>query len=144
MTPLTAYEGLCHCRAIGFRYFTSLAPESWTLRACQCTFCRTHAALATSDPGGLVDFFATDPSRLHRYRFGRKITDFLLCRNCGAYVGATMESADKSFGIVNARVLHSLVDRLPVPTPMRYDDEGASERTARRESRWTPLGVPTL
>jgi hypothetical protein len=91
-----------------------------------------------------LDFFATEPSQLHRYRFGKKITDFLLCRNCGAYIGATMESADKSFGIVNVRVLHSLVDRLPRPTPMKYDDEGSSERIARRESRWTPLGTPAL
>jgi hypothetical protein len=144
MSPLPVYEGLCHCRAVGFRYFTSLPPESWTLRACQCTFCRSHGALATSDPGGFLEFVAPVLTELQRYRFGRKITDFLLCRNCGAYVGATMESRGRSFGIVNVRVLHSLVDRLPGPAPMTYEDEGLSERTARRESRWTPIGTLRL
>ena len=142
MSPLQVYEGLCHCRAIGFRYFTSLAPESWTIRACQCNFCRTHAALSTSDPGGFLEFVAHVPTELQRYQFGQKTADFLLCRNCGAYVGATMESRGKSFGIVNVRVLHSLVDRLPEPTPMKYDDEGLRGRTARREGRWTPIGTP--
>ena len=135
------YEGSCHCRAIGFRYSTALAPESWTIRACQCTFCRTHAALSTSDPDGSLEFVAHIPRDLNRYRFGHKTADFLVCRTCGAYIGATMESGGKGFGIVNVRVLQSIIARLPGATPMRYEDEGASERTARRVSRWTPLGT---
>jgi hypothetical protein len=136
-----SYEGVCHCRAIGFIYRTALAPEEWRVRACQCTFCRIHAALSTSDPRGSLRFVERVPAALNRYAFGRKTADFFVCRSCGAYIGATMWSGSKGFGIVNVRALHSLVDRLPEAQPMIYDDEGLAERLARRESRWTPIAV---
>jgi hypothetical protein len=85
--PAQSHEGACHCRAIDFVYRTSLAPEAWQIRACQCTFCRIHAALSTSDPNGSLRFNEHVPGALNRYRFGYKTTDFLVCRNCGAYVG---------------------------------------------------------
>ena len=135
------HEGACHCRAIGLVYATSLAPEEWQIRACQCTFCRIHAALSTSDPSGSLRFDEHVPGALNRYKFGRKTADFLLCRNCGAYIGAMMESQSKGFGIINIRVLHSLLDRLPAAQPMIYEDEGSAARLARRESRWTPIEI---
>lgn len=141
MTSPQSHEGACHCRAIGFVYRTSLAPEVWPIRACQCTFCRIHAALSTSDPHGSLRFNEHAPGAISRYRFGRKTADFLVCRNCGAYIGAMMESGSKGFGIINVRVLHSLLDRLPEAQPMVYEDEGLATRLARREGRWTPIAV---
>jgi hypothetical protein len=67
--------------------------------------------------------------------------DFLLCRHCGVYVGAMMQSESKRFGIVNVRVLLSLTHVLPVAKAMDYEGEGTPERTTRRESRWTPMEV---
>jgi hypothetical protein len=81
------------------------------------------------------------PAALNRYTFGRKTADFLVCRNCGAYIGAMMQSGSKGFGIINVRVLHSLLDRLPEAQPMVYEDEGLAERSARRASRWTPIAI---
>ncbi|HET7130844.1 MAG TPA: aldehyde-activating protein, partial [Gammaproteobacteria bacterium] len=72
-------------------------------------------------------------------RFGRKTVDFLICRNCGSYIGARMQAGSRRFGIVNVRALQSLAQRLPEPAPMDYDGESADERLARRESRWTPV-----
>ncbi len=140
-TSLQSYKGRCHCRAIGFVYRTALAPEDWPIRACQCTFCRLHAGLTTSDPAGSLVFVEDKPEALNRYEFGLKTTDFLVCRNCGAYIGATTRSAASLFGIINVRVLHSLVDRLRSPERMNYENEGASGRQARRESRWTPISA---
>jgi len=136
-----SHEGVCHCRAIGFVYRTSLAPEKWALRACQCTFCRTHAVLSTSDPRGSLRFIEHVPAALNRYTFGHKVADFLVCRNCGAYIGAMMQSGSTGFGIINVRVLHSLLDRLPEVQSMVYEHEGLAERLARRASRWTPIAV---
>lgn len=136
-----SHEGVCHCRAIGFVYRTSLAPEAWSIRACQCTFCRIHAALSTSDPRGSLKFDELVPGALSRYQFGRKTADFLVCRHCGAYAGATMKSESKGFGIINVRLLHSLLDRLPKAQPMVYEDEEPAMRLARRESRWTPIVI---
>jgi hypothetical protein len=39
---------------------------------------------------------------------------------------------DASFGIVNVRLLLSLLDRLPDAQPADYDNEGAAERSAPR------------
>ena len=140
-TSLKSHEGRCHCGAIGFVYRTALAPEDWPIRACQCTFCRLHAGLTTSDPDGSLLFFADEPEALNRYEFGLKTADFLICRNCGAYVGATTRAGTTRFGIINVRVLHSLAGLLRNPELMNYDSQDASERQARRELRWTPLSA---
>jgi hypothetical protein len=141
VSSLLSYEGPCHCRAVQFEYLTAMAPEAWPIRACQCTFCRSHGALSTSDPAGSLRFVERVPGALNRYQFGRKTADFLLCRDCGVYLGAVMRSAHGSFGIINVRVLHSLTERLQAPERMSYDNEELAERVARRESRWTPVAV---
>ena len=139
--PAAAHEGVCHCRGIGFVYRTVLAPADWTIRACQCSFCRMHAALSTSDPAGFLEFSEHVPGALQRYQFGRRTADFLLCRTCGVYVGAVLQSGPKSFGIINVRVMYSILDLLPDAAPMTYDVEEATDRIARRERRWTPTAV---
>ena len=141
MASSQSYEGTCHCRSVGFVYRTALQPEEWSIRACQCTFCRTHAALSTSDPRGSLEFFEHVPAVLSRYRFGLRTADFLTCRNCGAYIGAMMRSGSKGFGIINVRVLQSVLDRLQEAQPMDYENEGLAARMARRENRWTPIAV---
>jgi hypothetical protein len=135
------HEGACHCRGIGFLYRTALAPEDWPIRACQCGFCRVHAALSTSDPAGSLEFIEHSPTTMHRYRFGQMTTDFLLCRNCGAYIGATIRSEKGHFGIVNTRAMHTHTGQLVQAVPMNYEAESRTERLARRESRWTPISV---
>jgi hypothetical protein len=137
------YHGSCHCGAIGYCYACSTPPADWAIRACQCRFCRTHDALSTSDPGGTIEFKAHDAVQLRRYRFGLRTADFLLCRNCGVYVGAVIETPKGRFGIINT---HALDDPQP-PTAaarnMSYDAEGTDERVERREQRWSPVtGIP--
>ncbi|HEX5046397.1 MAG TPA: hypothetical protein VFX89_04690 [Gammaproteobacteria bacterium] len=134
-----SHEGNCHCQSIGFVFRTAVAPEQWPIRSCSCTFCRTRGVLSTSDPAGSLRFVERVPRTLHAYRFGQKTADFLICRNCGTYVGASMQSGNRAFGIVNARVLLSLAARFAEPQPMNYGGESSADRLARRESRWTPL-----
>jgi len=96
--------------------------------------------LSTSDPAGSLEFRELSPGALHRYRFGQRTADFLFCRRCGIYVGATMESNGRRFGIINVRVLDPVVAAaLPDAVPMDYDGEHAAQRLARREQRWTPM-----
>ena len=52
-----------------------------------------------------------------------------------------MRSGSKGFGIINVRVLQSVLDRLQEAQPMDYENEGLAERMARRENRWTPIAV---
>ena len=136
---MRSWQGRCHCGAIGFEYSTGRAPADWSIRACQCRFCRAHDALSTSDPDGSLRFFADEPSRLQRYRFGLKTADFLLCGNCGVYLGAVIETGGGRYGIVNT---HALVDApadVAAVQPISYDDEDTAGRVARRAQRWTPV-----
>jgi hypothetical protein len=120
---------------------TSALPlERWSVRACQCRFCRLHGGLSTSDPDGSVRFVAARPELLLRYRFGTHSADFLLCRGCGVYVGAAMTEPDGAWAIVNARTLDGdAADALAPAQPMSYEGETAAERRARRRARWSPL-----
>jgi hypothetical protein len=135
--PLREYFASCHCGALAARYRTALPVAAWSVRACRCSFCRAHEALATSDPDGRLEFRAARPERLKRYRFGSMLTDFLLCSECGVYLGAQLTSAP--FGILNARALVPIPSNLPPAQPMDFAAESASEKTTRRQARWTPL-----
>lgn len=138
------FVGGCHCGALEFRYDTAVPAAAWSVRACQCSFCRTHAALTTSDPAGSLAFQATESSLLQRYRFGSGVTDFLICRSCGVYVGATSSDATGRFGVVNVRTLKPVPDNLPPPTAMHYENEAPGDRLSRRAARWTPLRAESL
>ena len=137
-SPTQQFEGTCHCQAIAFVYRTALAPENWQIRACQCSFCRSHAALSTSDPAGALEFVERGCDAIHRYQFGQRTADFLLCRSCGVYVGTAMQLGDKRFGVINVRTLR-LSAALPEPVVMTYEGETVAERQTRREKRWTPI-----
>lgn len=135
------YEGHCHCGAIGFRYETSVAPASWLIRACQCTFCRAHDALSTSDPAGSITFIVADPACLQRYQFGLRTADFLLCRQCGVYIGAVIAIGDSKFGIINTHALHAQPDGIADVAAIDYDREDVDGRVSRRQDRWTPASI---
>ena len=133
------YEGSCHCGAIGYAYTTAVPPAEWSIRACQCRFCRIHGALSASGPGATIAFRAREPELLRRYRFGLRTADFLLCQRCGAYIGAMIETPKGRFGIVNT---HALADPVPATAsaqPISYEGEDTDGRITRREERWSPV-----
>jgi hypothetical protein len=133
------WTGACHCGAIGFSYHTGIAPESWGVRDCQCSFCRKHQALTTSDSNGCVQFVENSPGMLNRYRFGQHSADFLVCRQCGVYIGAVMESPRGRFAVINIRTLQTIPPELMAAEPMDYAAEGLVQKAARREHVWTPV-----
>jgi hypothetical protein len=133
------HAGRCHCGALGYEYRTSRPPSAWTVRACQCSFCRTHGALTTSDPQGSLTYRIENADRLVRYRFGLRTAEFLICAQCGVYLGAVIATPRGQFGIINVNALKPPPAGLPQPQPVSYDGEGELERTVRREARWTPV-----
>ena len=122
-----AYEGSCHCGAIGWTYRTALEPSRWQVRSCQCSFCRRHATRCTTDPAGTAEFSVADPDALHRYRFGladRRIPDVPALRG------------------VHRRIRRRSRGRLRDPEPQRAEDPGrrrpgpdADRTTIRRIGR---------
>src|SRR6185437_12516808 len=122
------YRGRCHCGAIEYSYQTELAPQAWAIRDCQCTFCRAHGASTTSDPGAVIEFHVGKPERLRRYRFGHCITDFVVCAECGVYVGAMTEVSSALFAIINVNALRPRPAGLPEPVQTCHEGESIEER----------------
>jgi hypothetical protein len=91
------------------------------------------------DPAGRLTFHVTGTDALQRYRFGLKTAEFLLCRRCGVYIGAQIDTAHGAFGIINTRALTPYPQGLPAAAAQDYGSESASQRIERREQRWTPL-----
>jgi hypothetical protein len=140
---MNTYNGSCHCGNLHVVFTTSLAPETMAPRACQCSFCRKHATGAVSDPEGQLTFIMKDPEQVHRYRFGLGITEFLICRNCGVYVGAHMPDDAGACGNVMAHVLDDHA-RFNIPTvPVIRSGEDEAGRRDRRRAAWTPSTVVT-
>ena len=133
------FTGACHCGALAFTFRTDRPVAQWSVRACQCRFCRRHDAATTSDPSGRLTFRVHEPHVLVRYRFGLKTADFLLCRRCGVYLGAQVRTGGGAFGIINTRALTPVPEGLPAAVAADYAAESSSERVARRTARWTPL-----
>ena len=134
-----AFEGSCHCGAIGYTYRTAISPDKWSVRACQCSFCRAHAGLSTSDPEGSVAFKERVRGALHHYRFGRMTADFLICRKCGVYLGAAISTPNGNYGVININALRPVPPNLPPPVAADYEGEASEQRIERRAQRWTPV-----
>ena len=82
---------------------------------------------------------ARDADTLIRYRFGLSTADFLICAQCGVYIGALMEDEGKSWFTVNVNALRPPPrDDFPIE-PADYDGEDVPARIARRKQRWTPV-----
>lgn len=131
-------EGSCHCGAIGFTFRASQRPESWSVRACRCSFCRGHGARTTSDPKGSVTFRVSDPSQLQRYRFGLRSADFFICNACGVYLASVLTSGRGQFATVNVNAIRGAIE-VPEALPVSYEGESLEQRQSRREQRWTPV-----
>jgi len=138
MAAMQAYHGGCHCGALRVTFETALEPEAIQRRACQCSFCRSHGGVTVSDPNGAIRVDAS-ADRLVRYQFGLKVSDFLICGQCGVYVGAVFFDGDEAWGVVNVNALHER-DSFKAPIDaISYDGETASSRGDRRKTKWTPV-----
>lgn len=135
-----SFQGACHCGRIEVTFQTSKAPDQLQVRACQCSFCTRHHGRTVSDPDGPVEFRAA-PGALKRYRFATSSADFLLCAECGAYMGVVMAADGALYGIVNATGAGIVELAGRTPDPMDYSAETVEARTARRQRVWSPASV---
>jgi hypothetical protein len=138
VTPLKI-EGGCHCGNLSYVFEASSPIDRLGLRACQCRFCREHGARNVSDPQGSVRIKVREAGKLRRYRFALKTADFLLCSDCGVYIGAMLEDGEAKWMTVN---VNTFADPPAISHPiarMNFDDEGEATRRARRKAKWTPV-----
>jgi hypothetical protein len=138
---MTTYPGSCHCGAIQIRFESAKMPEEMRPGRCSCTFCRRHGARTMGDgPTSSVEFRAS-PGAISRYRFGLGITDYLVCRTCGAYVGAVMEDEGRTIATLNVNALEIRDSFDPAPPLHVYDGEDEQRRRSRRRKFWMPASV---
>ena len=135
----TTFHGRCHCGNLTVMFETRLRPEELPVRACGWSFCRSHRARCTSDPAGQASIAVRDPDLLKRYRFGLKTGDFLICSQCGVYLGAVLTSEGRSYATINVNNFPDAETRLEAATSVTYDGESPTDRRARRMARWTPV-----
>ena len=135
---IRTYSGQCHCGAVKVEHISAIAPAAAEIRECQCSFCRMHGARAVSDPNGRLRFSELRPGALQHYRFGLATADFLVCSQCGVYVGCVLTDGDDSVGIVNIRTLEDNALFTSQPIAADYDGEQKSDRVTRRLTNWTP------
>jgi hypothetical protein len=133
------FEGRCHCGNISFVFDASAGLDFLGLRACQCSFCRAHGARMTSDPNGAIRIKVENKATLQLYRFGLNTADFLICRTCGAFVGAMMEDGGKRWITVNANTFHPVPAYDIAGVAHDFSGEDASGRGDRRKLKWTPV-----
>jgi hypothetical protein len=132
------HRGHCHCGSLEVVYRSALPPAATEVRACQCGFCRRHGARAVSDPAGSAEFRARRPEALRLYRFGLGTADYVLCGECGCYMGAVMTERDRSWAVLCIANLEDAAAFIQPARPVDYDAEDEAARRDRRRDRWTP------
>jgi hypothetical protein len=133
------FAGGCHCGNLSYVFEATAPLETLGLRADMCGFCRAHGAHTTSDSRGTIRIAVRDAAKLNRYQFALKTADFLICRDCGVYIGALMEDGGKMWFTVNANSFH---EKPPLDFPVEpynYGGEDLAARIARRKAKWTPV-----
>jgi len=133
---LTTIDGACHCGNISYEFRTVFTRESLIVRNCQCSFCIAHGGATARDPNGTVKITAANPDLVTLYRFGTKTTDFVLCSQCGVYVGAVLSHRGKKYATLNMRLSSLDTSRAE---PVVYDNEPAEDRVSRRTALFTPV-----
>ena len=139
MPETRSFSGRCHCGNVEVTFETDTAPERLTVRACACSFCRRHGVRTVSDPEGRARIAVHDPAKLSRYRFGLRTADFLVCRECGVYVGAVFTDGDgAAYTVLNINAFEAPGAFPQEPAVVDYGREAEAERRARRRAKWTP------
>ena len=129
--------GGCHCGNLHVRLQLTKPPEENPLRACTCSFCRSHSPRMVGDPQGLFEVWADDWSLVENYRFGTCTCDFLICRRCGVFVAAVSEMAEAR-AVVNVNCLSDRGRFTLVPAIHDFEGETIETRSSRRAANWMP------
>jgi hypothetical protein len=140
-------KGGCHCGNVELTFATDQAPEAFSIRACQCSFCTRHGARTATDRKGRLEIWVRSPAELNRYQFALKTAEFFVCKRCGVYLAAVLTTPEGTcYATVNINALDARQRFTQQPLAVDYEGENAERRITRRKQSWTPtvvhLGVP--
>jgi hypothetical protein len=132
------HVGGCHCGNIHVRVRLSTRPEDAPLRACTCSFCRSHSPRMVSDKEGSFEVWVDDWSLVENYRFGTRTCDFLICRRCGVFIAAVSDMTAEARAVVNVNCLSDRGRFTSAAKVHDFDDETIETRLSRRAANWMP------
>jgi hypothetical protein len=135
---MSSHLGGCHCGNLHVRLRLSKPPEDNALRACTCSFCRSHSPRIVADAEGLVEVWADDWSLVENYRFGTRTCDFLICRRCGVFIAAVSEMTSETRAVVNVNCLNERDRFTSVPVVHDFEGETIEARLSRHAANWMP------
>jgi hypothetical protein len=95
----------CHCGNLALDARLPEEPATYRPRACDCDFCRKHAAAYVSDARGSMRIRIRNERDACRYRQGSEQAELLLCRQCGVLVAALFSHDGRLHGAINARAV---------------------------------------
>jgi hypothetical protein len=139
---MNVFAGHCHCGNLSVRFETAKAAAELPLRSCQCSFCTRHGARTTADRESHAVVSVRDTARLSRYQWARRTAEFLVCRECGGYLGAVATIRGRRYMTVNVNLIEDSGRFTGTPVPVDYSSESVEARSDRREATWTPAEVP--
>lgn len=126
---MLTYSGGCHCGNISFAMELACHAGSYEPRACDCSFCRAHAASYVSDPLGKLDIYVRDAACFGTYHQGSGIADFLLCKMCGVLVGVSYRENGRWYATINSKAVSDAVfGEEIVVSPKRLNDQDKVKR----------------
>jgi hypothetical protein len=130
-------HGSCHCQRLQLALHGSLEPAAASPRACDCSYCRAHAAAWLSDPGGELVVSTAGADAPGRYRQGSESAEFLFCRHCGVLVAVVFATDEGMRGAVNVRCLARVGEfaQAQSASPPQLAPE-------QRRERWRRLWMP--
>lgn len=135
MNSTHQFCGGCHCGNIEFEMHLTNTANSYNPRACDCDFCRKHAASYISDAKGQLSIVIKNEDLLNRYQQGNELADFLICKNCGVLVGVCAEIQGKTYATINSKTITKSVEfgAEIIASPKKLD---AQTKTQRWEDIW--------
>lgn len=130
-------NGGCHCGNVQVKLELTRQPAAYHPRACDCDFCRKHAAAYLSDPRGTLAIRVRDASNMGAYRQGNSLAECLVCRNCGVMVGVIYRRGGPVIGAVNVKAIEGGAN-FAAEQPVSPKALSGEEKIARWQDIWFP------
>lgn len=134
-TSLDKHTGGCHCGNLSVTMHLAGNPGAYAPRACDCDFCRKHAAAYLSDPQGRLAIRIRDTSLASHYRQGSGRAEFLACARCGVLVAVCYADDSRLYAAINARIFDE-PGMFAAETPVSPRLLAANDKILRWKAAW--------
>ena len=132
---MSTVHGGCDCGNLSVEMELSEPSDSYRPRACDCRFCRKHAAAYVSDPKGSLRINVRKTEQLGRYRQGSGTAECLLCARCGVLIGVSYEEGELRYAAVNVQAIGGGTT-FGSPTAVSPKALAVDERVRRWKQLW--------